>query len=242
MDLTDKVALVTGGARRIGRAIALALAKEGCHVALHYHTSADEATATAEAIVGHGRRCKLLRADLADPAQIERMFLDFSADWDGQLDVLVNNASVYDRTPWEEMTAGQWDRHQAINARAPALCIRHAMDLMAGGGAIINICDISAEKPWPSFGAYCASKAALLAVTRSAARALAKRDIRVNAVSPGVAQWSGLADEERRQAVLAQIPLGRSGSPQDVAAAVVFLAQQDYITGQNIRVDGGWVM
>jgi pteridine reductase len=242
MELLDSVALVTGGARRVGRAIALALADEGCDVALHYHSSADDATATAEAVAARGVRCKLLRADLADPDAIARMFADLAADWDNRLDLLVNNAAIYQRTPWEELTAEQFDRQMAVNARAPALCIRHALDLLPAGGAVVNVADVSADRPWGGFGAYCASKAALLAITRSAAKALGPKGIRVNAVSPGVAEWSDIADEQRKASVLKQIPMGRPGSPRDVAEAVVFLARQDYITGQNIRVDGGWVM
>ena len=241
MELTGKIALVTGGAVRVGRAIALALAREGADIALHYGRSADKAVATAGEIAVLGRRAEIFSADLADPAQIERLFAEVGAKF-GRLDVLVNSASVYDRTPLETLTAEQWDREFAINARAPALCIRHALPLMTRGGAIVNITDIAAEKGWGGFGAYCASKAALLTFTRSAARALAGRNIRVNSVAPGVAAWPEGKSEVDRQKVLAHVPMGRPGTPQDIASAVVFLVKSEYITAQNLRVDGGWVM
>ena len=160
----------------------------------------------------------------------------------GRLDVLVNNAAVFDRTPIETLTAKQWDAEMAVNARAAALCIRWAVPLMADGGAIVNITDVAAEKGWAGFPAYCASKAALLALTKSAAMALAGRNIRVNAVAPGVVQWREATTEDRKKDVLSRVPLRRAGSADDVAAAVVFLARHDYMTGQNLRVDGGWNM
>jgi NAD(P)-dependent dehydrogenase (short-subunit alcohol dehydrogenase family) len=160
----------------------------------------------------------------------------------GRIDVLVNNAGVYKPTPLTELTAEQWDFHMAINARAPALCIRHATAIMPDGGAIINITDIAAEKGWAGFPAYCASKAALLALTKSTAKALAKRNIRVNAIAPGVAEWSPADSEKARQMVLAQVPLKRPGTTADIAAAAIFLAENDYITAQTLRVDGGWHM
>jgi len=232
--------LVTGAAKRIGKAIAVGLARAGADIALHYRSSADQAHATASEIATIGSRVELFQADLAQAQQIERLFEAIGEKF-GRLDVLVNNAAVHGRTPIDSLTPDQWDEQFAVNARAAALCIRWAIPLMADGGAIVNIVDISAEKAWGGYPAYCASKAALLALTKSAAKALAPR-IRVNAVSPGIADWpEGIADQVK-QKVLAQVPMNRVGSPDDVAAAVVFLAQQDYVTGQNLRVDGGWHM
>ncbi len=250
MELAGKIALVTGGAVRVGRAIALALAREGANMAVHYGRSEDaaravkteiEAMARAEEGGGKGRRAEVFQANLADPRQIERLLAAVGEAF-GRLDVLVNCAAVYDRTPLETLTADQWDAEFTVNARAPALCIRHALPLMAGGGAIVNITDISAEKAWPGYPAYCASKAALVALTKSAAKALAPRGIRVNSVAPGVAAWpAGVTESDpHARKVLAQVPMGRAGTPEDIAAAVVFLAKSDYITGQNLRVDGGW--
>ena len=240
VELNGKVALVTGAAKRVGRAVALELARRGAHVAVHYHGSKDQARQVAEQIRSMGPRAETLQADLASPGDIERLFAELGQAFGG-LDVLVNNAAVYHRTPIRTLTAEQWDREMAVNARAPALCIRHAVPLMAHGGAVVNVADIAAEKAWPGYPAYCASKAALLALTRSAAKALAPK-IRVNAVSPGVAMWSEDSDPQREKRVLSQVPMGRPGSAEDVALAVAFLAQQDYITAQNLRVDGGWHM
>ena len=242
MELHQKLALVTGSARRIGRAIAIELARAGADIAVHYGRSQAQARDTAEQIRRLGRRAELFQADLRQPEQIASLLAAVGQAF-GRLDVLVNSAAIYDRTPLAELTAEQWDTQMAVNARAAALCIRHALPLMReAGGAIINITDISAEKPWPGYAAYCASKAALVALTKSAAKALAGLKIRVNAVAPGVAEWHQGATEAQKQAVLAQVPLRRAGSAADVAAAVVFLARQDYITGQNLRVDGGWHM
>ena len=241
MELTGKIALVTGASRRVGRAIALELAGRGAHIALHYNRSLDAAQQTAREIAATGRRVELFPANLADAAQIDQMFQGIGRSF-GRLDVLVNNASVYDPTPLETLTAEQWDAQMAVNARAPALCIRHALPLMTGGGVIINIADVSAERPRADWSAYCSSKAALLALTRSAAKALATRNIRVNSVAPGIAAWPEDASEARKARLLQQVPMRRAGSPQDVAAAVAFLIDNDYITGQNMRIDGGWNM
>ena len=239
MELQGKITLVTGGARRVGRAIAAALAGAGANIALHFGRSQADAERTADELRAAGVSVELFHADLADPAAIARMFAGVAERF-GRLDVLVNNAAVYHRTPIDKLTAQQWDAELAINARAPALCIRHALPLLADGGAIINIADIAAEKGWPGFPAYCASKAALIALTKSTAKALAKRGIRVNSVSPGVVMWAGDQPDEDHQAVLAQVPMGRPGSAEDVAMAVLFLLGNDYITAQNLRVDGGW--
>lgn len=239
MDLTGRTALVTGAARRVGRSIALALARGGADVAVHYNRSAAEAESLAAEIRRLGRRAECFPADLADPLAIEALFAAL-ANAMPPLHVLVNNASTYPRTPLESLSAEQWDAVLAVNARAPALCIRHAAAIMADGGSIVNITDSGAQAGWAGYPAYCASKAALESLTRSAARALAGRNIRVNAVGPGVVAWEDQTDEAVRATVLAHVPMKRPGTPEDIAAAVVFLAQSDYVTAQILRVDGGW--
>jgi len=244
MILEGKTALVTGAAKRVGRCIAVSLARAGADVVVHYNRSEDQARETAEMIREIGRRAELICADLADPDQIDAMFARvtelFSAS-PKPLGVLVNNASVYHHTPIAKLTADQWDREIAVNARGPALCIRHAVELMTPGSAIVNITDVSAEDARAALPAYCASKAALLAVTKSAAKALAP-DIRVNAVAPGAIMWEESISEAQKQRVLTNVPMGRIGKPEDIAAAVIFLCQNEYITAQTIRVDGGWYL
>jgi len=242
MDLNGKVALITGGAKRVGRAVALALAREGADVALHYNHSAGDARDAADRIRRLGRRAELFQADLADPPRIRALFEALAGEFD-RLDVLVNNAAVFGRTPLATLTAEQWDGQLAVNARAAALCIRYAAGLMCpAGGAIVNITDSGAEKGWAGYPAYCASKAALAALTKSSAKALAGDNIRVNAVAPGAVQWAEGQTEEQKAAVLMQIPMRRIGSPDDVAEAVLMLCRSDYVTAQTIRVDGGWHM
>ena len=241
MELAGKTALVTGSARRLGKSIALALARAGADVALHCHRSITDAAQTREEIAALGRRAEVFPADLADPRQIEELFAAVARSFP-RLDVLVNNAAVYAPTPIESLTAEQWDAQSAVNARAPALCIRHAIALMPAGGAIVNIADSSGPSGRADYTAYCASKAALAALTRSTALSLARRNIRVNTVSPGVALWHQNATESEKSAVIAQIPMKRAGTGDDVASAVLFLIRSDYITGQDLRVDGGWHM
>ena len=241
MELDSHVALVTGGAVRLGRAIVLDLARRGADIALHFGRSAEQAERTADQARQTGRRVELFQADLTRPDDIAEMF-GLISDAFGHLDVLVNNAGTYERTPIDELTGAQWDAAQAVNARAAALCIRHASALMTDGGAIVNITDIAAGKGWGGYPAYCASKAAMTALTKSCARALAGRNIRVNAVAPGAIIWDSTTNQEQQQRVLAQIPMKRTGTPADIASAVAFLAEQDYITAQTLRVDGGWHM
>jgi len=241
MELTGKIALVTGSGKRVGRAIAESLADAGADVAIHYGRSADAAAETADHIHRtFGRRTEVFQANLAEPDSIEQLFARVGEAF-GRLDVLVNSAGLYYRTPLAELTAEQWDELMAVNARGPALCIRHALPLLTDGGAIVSVADIAAEKAWAGWPAYCASKAALLALTKSAAKALAGRGIRVNAVCPGAILWQGESEDHQKR-VLAQVPLRREGSPADIAAAVRFLVQHDYMTAQVLRVDGGWHM
>ncbi len=238
-ELKDKIALVTGSARRMGRVIALALAERGAHVAVHCGRSIDQANNTAEDIRHTGTRAEVFQADLSQPGQI-RLLFDGIKDKFGRIDLLVNNAGVFPRTPLGELTAEQWDVPMAINARAAALCVRRAGEIMPHGGAIVNITGVGAIRPWAGYTAYCASKSALLAVTKSAARALASRNIRVNAVAPGVIQFPDERLSDTQNDTVGKVPMRRTGSPQDIAATVVFLLTQDYITGQCLCVDGGW--
>lgn len=235
----NELALVTGGAVRLGKAIALGLAEAGFAVGLHYHSSKNAAKETASEIEKLGVPVYLFEADLHDPAQIQNLF-DQVAALSLQLQVLVNSASVMPRSDLRSMQVAEWDDTLDLNLRAPWLCARAAAVLMQdAGGVIINISDSGAQKTWTGFPAYTISKAGLETLTRLLARSLAPK-IRVNAVSPGLILPSqGIAAEDWERLVN-RLPAGQSGSPQDVAQAVLFLIENHYITGETLVVDGGY--
>jgi len=237
--LQGTVALVTGGARRVGRAIALELAGAGCDVALHCHRSRGDAQEVANRIVAAGRRCEVVPGDLRRPEAageiVERTVAAL-----GGLQILVNNASVFERMTLESFSIDDWDRTMRINVTAPAALAAAAREhLLRAGGKIINLCDIAADRPWPGHLAYCASKAALVCLTKTLARALAPR-VQVNGVAPGIAVFPEDYEDQVRQRLVDKVPLKRAGTPEDIARTVRFLAESgDYITGQILNVDGG---
>ena len=234
-----KVALVTGGAIRIGRAIALELGRTGFDVAVNFHRSAPEARATASAIRALGVRAVCIGADVARPAEARRLVAETVRRL-GRLDLLVNNAGVFWRTPWDTVTPADFDGFIAVNVKGAFFCSQAAAHAMGRrGGRIINLADVGAERAWPGYIPYAISKAGVVMLTRGLAAALAPR-IQVNAVGPGaVLLPQGFPRESKRQ-LLAKIPMGRLGHSDDVAAAVRFFATcPDYITGQVLYVDGG---
>ena len=240
MDTSGKVALVTGAAKRVGRAIALELARAGCDVAVHYRASADAAREVADAIGQMGRRACLVSGDLTDLKTPEQIVAQ-TVDGLGRVDVLVNNASVFDKTPIEQADAETCERMLLVNTIGPGLLTRAAAPIMrsAGAGRIVNLVDILADRPVKQYSSYCASKAALANLTRSLALELAP-EITVNAVAPGIAVFPDDYDEELRHRLVSRVPLKREGTPQEIAALVRFLVTEgDYITGQIIAVDGG---
>ncbi len=239
MKLEGRCVLVTGAARRVGRSIALELAQSGCDVAVHYHRSGEAARSLAEEIRSLGRRCHLVSGDVSDAGEWSRIIAE-TVDALGSLSILINNASVFKPTPLASLDAEVWKETFGVNVFAVAgLSGCAAPHLRAGGGKIINLSDISADRPWISHAAYCASKAALVSLTRSLAKWLAPA-VQVNAVAPGIAIFPDHYDEATRSALVAKVPLGRSGTPGEVARAVRYLcADGDYVTGQVITVDGG---
>ena len=238
-ELTGKTALVTGGAVRVGRAIALALAAAGCDVAIGYRSSATGARATVAELERLGVRAIALRADLADPAAA-RHLVATAARRLGRLDVLVNNAALFARTPFATTTPAQFDRLLAVNLRGAFFCAQAAARAMGRrGGRIVNIADVGAVRAWPGYIPYGISKAGVLMLTRGLAAALAPR-IQVNAVGPGVVLLREGFDETLARKLAARVPMKRHGRPEDLAAAVRFFATcPDYITGQVLFVDGG---
>ncbi len=226
-------ALVTGGAIRLGRATALGLARSGMDVAISYHRSMEEARRTVRAIERLGVRGVALPADLARPAAPRRL-VHATVRALGGLDVLVNNAGVFARTPLGTVTAAEFDRVLAVNVRAPFLCAQAAADVMADGGHIVNISDAGADDGWPGYLAYSASKAGVVALTRGLARALASRRIAVNCVAPGrVLRPAGFS-----HARWMKVRRGHAETVDDVTDAVLaFATCPPTRTGEILKIE-----
>jgi len=232
--LDGRVVLVTGAAKRIGRGIALRLAREGARVAIHYSSSEAEARATA-AECGNA---PLFRADLEKLAEIERLFSDVQQHF-GKLDGLVNNAARFTRKDPLEITEADWDFVHSVNLKATFFCCQQAAKLMLAGdgGQIVNISSLGGIRAWPDHAHYCASKAGVIHMTRALAQAWAPK-ITVNSVAPGVIPFG--EPDERVKRLIAKTPAGRAGTADEIADAVVFfLTASDFMTGQVLAVDGG---
>jgi len=240
MTLRGAVALVTGGAKRVGRAVALALAARGASVAITYRSSAAEADQLVRSLRRRRVRALAVRADHTDVAQIRAAVRAVERTL-GPIDLLINSASNFYPTPLATVTEAQWDDLQQVNLRAPFFFAQAVAPGMRRRrrGKIINLADVSAFSPWPSYLPYCTAKAGVIALTRGLAKALAPH-IHVNAIAPGpILPPPGLSRAERRRA-LANTLLKRWGSPDDIAHTVLYLAEgTDFVTGQVIAVDGG---
>ncbi|MRR29871.1 SDR family oxidoreductase [bacterium] len=235
----NELALVTGGAVRLGCEIALGLARDGYGIALHYHSSSEAANHTAQEIEACGVPCTLIQADLSDPNQVDAIFKTVG-ELDQPLNVLVNSAAIMPRGKLTELTVAEWDDTLDLNLRAPWLCAKAATRLMqARGGVIINVSDTGARKTWSGFPAYTISKAGLEVLTRLLARTLAPK-IRVNAVAPGLILPSDETNPTDWQGLVDRLPAQHPGSSQDVVQAVLFLVHHQYITGETLIVDGGY--
>jgi 3-oxoacyl-[acyl-carrier protein] reductase len=247
MKLQDRVALVTGSATGIGRAAALALAAEGADIVVNYTTSEAEAKDTAAAVERMGRRALVVRADVSQESQVADMVAR-AADTFGRLDVLVNNAGFtrfIDFPDLDALTMEIWDRTYDVNVKGTFLCSRAAARIMVrhDGGSIVNVASTAGLRPFGSSIAYCASKAAVISLTGTLARALGP-GIRVNAIAPGVTdtRWHGGRTEGYRQ-VEETAPLRRVGTPEDMAEVILSLVTSaSYVTGRVIPVDGGWLL
>jgi len=238
MDLRNRIALVTGAGRRVGRAIATALGARGMHVAVHYNGSAEGAREAAADIQRAGGNATLFQSDLSRPSAPAAL-VDEVAHTLGGLDVLVNSAAIMQRTPLESVTPAEWDATFAINSRAPFFASIAAQRHMAAkGGAIVNIADLAGLETWPAYIPHGLSKTVVVQMTKSLAKTLAPA-VRVNAVAPGVIilpeGWQQDVGERLRKTT----PLKRLGSVNDVTGAVIYLLEADYVTGETIVVDGG---
>ncbi|GJL82509.1 MAG: pteridine reductase [marine bacterium B5-7] len=237
----NRVALVTGSARRIGAEIVRHLHNAGHRVLIHYGTSADAANYLAAELntTRPGSAC-CIAADISDINTIDSLANQAIGQW-GQLDVLVNNASKFHSTPLGDTTESQWDGLLDINLKAPYFLTQAlAIELKRCKGAVVNITDIYADRPLADHIPYTITKAGLVNMTRALAQALAP-DVRVNGIAPGAILWPETnLNDAARQRLLARVPLNRTGSTADIASTVLFLVQPDsYITGQIINVDGG---
>ena len=233
-DLRGKVVLVTGAAKRIGRAIALRLAREGARVVIHYRGSEAEARQTAAECGG----APMLQANLESVAEIDHLFAEAVRQC-GRIDGLVNNAARFTRFDPLEITEADWDFIHSVNLKAVFFCCQAAARRMmeTGGGRIVNVSSLGAIRPWAEHAHYCASKAGVVMLTRALAKAWAPR-IAVNTVAPGVIPFDDIDDRGRR--MIAATPAGRGGTPDEVAAAVAyFLKSSKFVTGQMLAVDGG---
>ena len=238
MNLSGRIAIVTGAGRRVGQAIALALGAKGMKVAVHYNGSAAGAEDTVAQLDAEGASGEVFQADLST-ADGPRQLVDAVVRSFGGIDVLINSAAVMERTPFGEVTVEQWDAMMAINLRAPFFVTQAAAPhLKKAGGVVVNIADLAAYETWPAYIPHGISKSGVVHMTRSLARVLAP-EVRVNGVAPGTVllpeDWDKAADERLRQTT----PLARTGTPEDVSATVIFLLESDYITGETVIVDGG---
>ena len=236
--LSGKSAVVTGGARRIGRGIALALAEAGADVALTYLKSRDDAARTAAEIEALGCRALAVECDVRSEGSVRKAIASVTGKF-GRLDVLVNNAAVFETAPLDRMTLGQWDAVFETNARGPFLVAREALAfLRAAEGRIVNIGSLGGIHAWAGHGHYCASKAALHMLTQAMAKAFAP-EVSVNCVAPGWVELEERPGEEAARFAV-KTPMGRNGTAEDVAQAVMFFAAGPrFVTGQVLVVDGG---
>ncbi len=232
------VALVTGGARRIGRALSLGLAEAGFDVLVNHHASPPEADAVVRRIEALGRRAHAVQGDVSDSADVARVAAELR-DRFGRLDLLVNNASLFQPRRLLEVEEAEWDRVMAVNLKAPFLMLKATAPLLEEAeGTVVNLVDLSAVQPWVEYAHHAVSKAGLLHLTRVMARAMAPR-VRVNAIAPGAVLPPEDQSEEDRERSRKRAALGRIGTPEDVVRTALFLHRSPFITGEVVVVDGG---
>jgi len=239
MDIAGKVALITGSSKRIGRETAIELARRGARVAVHYRSDETGAHETLRLIQAAGSSGEMFRAELTNAGEIEVMFAQLAAKM-GRLDILVNNASAFDPASFDATTPELWDVQMNSNAKAPFFIAQHAARLMQRQeiGKIVNLVDVAGDTIWPGYLAYSISKAALIAINRGLAKVLAPK-IQVNGVAPGPVLFPEHYTQDQKHLAIDRTLLKRAGSARDIVNAIVFLIENDYITGEVIHVDGG---
>jgi len=239
VELRDRVALVTGGGRRLGRAIALALSQRGMQLAVHYNQSGAGAEEVCAKVRAAGGRAEAFGADLAN-AEAARALPDIVVRRFGQLDVLVNSAGIMKPAAVAETTPALWDEIMAVNLRAMFFTVQGALPaLFKARGKVVNLADVGGLEPWPRYTAHCVSKAGVVMLTEALARSLAP-DITVNAVAPGAILPPDDWEQSALDHLAATTPLKRLGAPSDITAAILYLLEGgDYVTGHTLVVDGG---
>lgn len=240
MDLHGKVALVTGGARRVGGEISKGLAKAGVKVGLHFNSAESDAKEIAKSICAHGGEVKLLQGDFTKLNEVEKT-VHSCVEHFGRIDFFINNAALYYKTPLLTTNEKEWDALFDINLKSAYFCAKSvaAVMLKQKSGKIINIADVSAYSPWPDYIPYCITKAGIIAMTKGLAKRLAP-DIQVNAVASGTVLMGDDASAADKNKIEGETLLKRVGSPRDIVNTILFLlGGSDYITGAIIPVDGG---
>lgn len=240
MKIQGKVALVTGGAIRVGKTIALALADQGAHIAISYNTSKKEALTTLREIESFGVKAKAICADVSKSKDVKRLIQKVLKEF-GTIDILVNNAAIFYKTPFEEIREQDWDRHIDINLKGTFLCAHQAglVMLKKKRGKIINIADWAGMRPYKNYIPYCVSKAGVICLTQALAKTLAPH-IQVNAIAPGPILLPKNFSKQEKRRIIEGTPLRKIGSPEDIARTVLFLIEgSDFITGATYLVDGG---
>lgn len=244
MELNDTVVVITGSTGRLGSEIALSLAGAGAHCVCHYHKNKQFAEEIVSKIEGLGRKATAVCADLTCPEEIESLFAK-PAEF-GPVRILVNSAAVFSRQSLCEVTSEAIQRTLSINLGAAILAsrcfvkalLRQRDESEEPAGKIINVVDVGGIRPWGGYSVYCASKAGLIAVTKSLAKELAPA-VTVNAVAPGIINWPDEFDEDDKKRQLLHIPAARIGLAKEVSSAIIFLLENDYITGEVLNIDGG---
>lgn len=240
MRLEKRVVLVTGGAKRIGRHLALALARRGAHLIINYRYSNTDAQAVIREIETLGVEAMAVQGDVSNAADVDRMVRQ-STERFGRIDVLINNAAVYFKTPFQHLSESDWDLTLDINLKGSFLCARAVADGMVerGEGKIINFADWAGMRPYREYLPYCVSKAGVIALTQSLAQELAPA-VQVNCIAPGPILLPEEMDEHEREKVIRATPLKRIGSPEDIVQTVLYLIEgTDFVTGGTYLVDGG---
>ena len=239
MNPQGKVALVTGAAKRLGKTIALALAEKGYNLVVHFYQSKEAAQQTAREIRARGREVLTVHGNITREKEVEKMVQQALGHF-GRLDVLVNNAAIFFRTPFDTLDEKTWDRFMDTNLKGTFLCaykIGLAMRERVGG-KIINLADVAGLRPWVDYLPYSVSKAGVITLTQALAKALAPT-VQVNAIVPGPVLFQDSTSEEEKQREISRTLLKRAGTPADLARTVVFLVESDFITGAVLSVDGG---